>query len=265
MAPRLGLIFSSLFMTILIMVTWSCETREPGCLEPMAMNFDFEAIEECDSCCILPSALLNIAYVFDTFDFSFNDTIILPDLDSLTINSIQLPFSEFSFKSVSEDLELIDTIRNEVPQVRDNYIILSSADRIEAIGQSNFITEIIEYSCRLGLEPNLTLGLKPFEDISDDSKFINVIEDMYVDSTSTLVQARMTLTVADSTRMLELTDISNPNINVRDTVNIELGRNWTLGMTMDMSILIEGLHADQSNELMEATISQNISRAIRPE
>ena len=265
MLPRLGLTFSVISIGILILVTWSCETRDPGCLDPMAMNFDFNAIDECDSCCVLPSALLNISYVFDTMDFNFGDDIVLADNDTLVINSIQLPFSEFSFRSGTDNLLLTDTIRNQQPLIRDNYLILSSSDRIEPIGRSDFVTQVLEYTCRLGLDPNVSLGLKPFEDIPSASNFINVIEEMYDDSTSTLVQARMTLTLDDSTRNLELLDIIDPNIVVKDTVDIELGRNWTLGMRMDMSILIEGIQASQSNQLMETTISQNISRAILPD
>ncbi len=249
----------------MLLLQTSCEVREPGCLDTRAENFDFDAVDECDSCCVLPPAFLSIAYAFDTTDFSFGDSILLDSGDTLMINSIQLSFSEFSFMAESEMLFLTDTIRNEQPIVRDNYLILTSTDRLEQIGRSDFVTEVLSYTFRVGLDPGLTLGLQPFEDVSDDSNFINVIEDMYVDSTSTLVQARMVLTVADSTRRLDILNIENPNISVRDTVNVVLGQSWTVNMTMDMAVVIDGIEANQTNELMETTIGSNITRAIRPE
>ncbi len=269
MTFRLGISFFLSSVLFILLLHTSCEVREPGCLDTRAENFDFDAVDECDSCCVLPSAFLNISYVFDTTDFSFGDTILMESGDTLMINSIQLSFSEFSFMTGSEMLFLTDTIRNEQPLVRDNYLILSSSDRLEQIGRSDFVNEVLTYTCRVGLDPGLTLGLKPFEDISDDSNFINVIEDMYVDSTSTLVQSRMVLTVADSinrdTISLDILNIENPNISVRDTVNVVLGQSWTVNMTMDMAVVIDGIEANQTNELMETTIGNNITRAIRLE
>ena len=118
---------------------------------------------------------------------------------------------------------------------------------------------------RVGLDPSATLSLRPFEDITAASNFIDVIEDMYVDSSATLVQARARITIADSTRVLEIMDIGDPQLSISTNLMLVRGMPWTVEILMDVRKLVEGISADDTNEVMAATIGRNISAAIRRE
>lgn len=247
-----------------ILLIWSCETREPGCLDILAENYDVNAITECDSCCLSPSSSLRIGFFYeeDTVAFTFGTKFPF-GTDSIEVDFLQIPFSEFSFIADGEPFPLEDTIRGVTPRVNDDFLILESTDRVEAIGRSNFIINVDSVEFRVGLDPVRTLSLRPFEDITAASNFIDVIEDMYVDSTSTLVQARVRVTIADSTRMLEIMNIGNPEITINSNLLLQRGMPWTVEILMDVRQLLEGINPSDTNEVMAATIGENISSAIR--
>ena len=58
----------SLLLSIILFTR--CEESEPGCLDKNAENFDVQAIDACDTCCILPQVRLDMDLMFDTLPVS---------------------------------------------------------------------------------------------------------------------------------------------------------------------------------------------------
>lgn len=247
------------------MVFVSCDSREPGCLNIESENYDVNAVSECDSCCVFPLTTLSVGFEYDTFDFSFIDTFPYQGMDSVRISYLQLPFSEFLFIDGAQAYTMSDSIRGEVPKVVDDFLVIESTNRSEPIGRSAFATRLDSMAFRLGMDPEVTLGLKPFEDVSVASQFIATIEDMYVDSSETLVQARLSLSFGDSVRQLEIMEIIDPVVVLPLDFDIEPGFPWSVGINVDMRTLIEGISPSDTNEMMAATIGQNLSAAILPQ
>lgn len=254
---------------ILGIALFSCDTREPGCLDITAENYDPQAINECDSCCLAPAISLRVNNFYienqDTFSFAFNRLMPYVGTDSIVINSLTLPFSDFRFHSDGETYLSIDTIRRRTPRVIDDFITLTSTSRSQPLGRSDFVTNLDGYSMRVGLDENEVNALMPFATISSDARFLDVMDDMYVDSTSTLVQARMRLTIKDSTRVLDILEIADPLITIETDTEITLGFPWVVSFDMNLRQMIEGINADDTNEVMAETIGRNISASIRKE
>lgn len=251
-----------------MVILFSCENSDPGCLDLNAENFDVFAVSECDSCCVYPAGNINLAFRYmhpDTdSSFTFNTKFPYVGTDSIVVSDFQLPLSQFTFFSDQTSYKIRDTIRGQSPRIYDDYVLKERSSADIEIGKTSFVTELNSVSFSLGLEKDFVLGLRPFEDVEQKTNFINVIDDMYVDTISRLFQARIDLIVgeSDSLRKLELTEILDPDLIFPISVSMRPGIKWTFGLDIDMKTIVDGIRPEDTNEMMAATISRNISKSF---
>lgn len=245
---------------------WSCENTDPGCLDLNAENYDVFAVSECDSCCVYPAANINLAFTYihegTTYDFTFATLYPYEGTDSIRISDFQLPLSQFTFYADGQNFKIIDTIQGQRPRVYDDYILKEKSSADIEIGKTLFVEELDSVSFYVGLDEGKTLALKPFEDVDQTSKFLDVIDEMYDDSIPQLFQARIDLKIADSLRQLELVNIEAPNLGFGISESLRPGIEWTFPLTIDMRLVIDGIKSTDTNEVMAATISKNISKSF---
>ncbi len=70
---RSSLTFLTLVAGLLLLT--GCVTRERGCLDIAASNFDLDADQACDDCCVYPVATLTLTQQYDGFNFRISDTL----------------------------------------------------------------------------------------------------------------------------------------------------------------------------------------------
>lgn len=245
-----------------IALLFSCENSDPGCLDLNAENFDVFAVSECDSCCVYPDGNINLAFRYDTMSFSFNTEFAYGDSDTIMVSDFQLPISQFSFYADGKILKVRDTLRGQSPRIYDDYILKKKSSADIAIGKTSFVEEIDSVSFVIGLDESMTLGLRPYEDVDQNSNFIKIIDEMYVDTIEELFQARISLTINDSLKELELKHIEEPSLVFEISETVSPGIEWTFPLNIDMRKVIDGIHPDDTNEVMATTISKNISQSF---
>jgi len=252
------------YLLLVLVALGSCDSREEGCLDTLSTNFDVDAVAECDSCCVYPTVSLSLNYDYDTIEnFVFRTLYPYVGEDSIRIVSLQLPFSEIIYYSEGQAIHVIDTIRGQSSRIYDDFLVITQSQRTNDFGSTITVGPVDSINLRMGLDENFALGLRPYEDVEINSRFIEVIEDMYVDSISTLFQARIAVEIGDSLRSLEIKEIVEPELSLQvEDTSLLPGIPWTIGLTMDLRVLIDGISKEDTNEMMEKTIAQNISASI---
>jgi len=231
-------------------------------LNQLAENYDVFAVSACDSCCVFPVVKLNTRFRYDTIDqITFGALYPYIADDSVSVIDMELSFSDFHFISGTTTHKILDTIPGEQPRIYDDFLVIKRASRNVTIGHTNFVENIDEVSFNVGLDKDLAEGLKPYEEVNINTQFIEVIEDMYVDSSSTLLQARMTFVYKD-TFELNITEIENQEITLFLDTEPRPGIPWEVPIDIDIRKMIDGIIASDTQEVIEQTIGRNLSASI---
>ena len=248
-----------LSIAVLVTILLSCEESVDGCLDIRATNFDVAAVTACDSCCTLPTGSLDLVFKFDTLNLSFNTDYPL-GVDTIQLNSIELPFSQFRLLRLGAEFNFIDSILRFSPRMRDDYILVERV--AQSIGHTDFVTLIDSIECRVGIDVDEINQLRPFIDVSSGNNVNLLIANLYDDALDSFIQARMEVQIADSIRAIEIQSIANPTIAFADTVDIVQGQNWTIDWELDVKKMLDGISPENTNEEIGEIISQNLAESI---
>ncbi len=246
-------------LAVLVMTLLSCEESVDGCLDIRATNFDVSAVTSCESCCAFPAGSLDLDFKFDTLDLSFNTDYPL-GLDTIQLNSIELPFSKFKLLGSGQEFSFIDSILRFSPRMRDDYVLIERV--AQDIGHTDYVALIDSIECLVGIDVAELNQLRPFIDISSGNNVNLLISNLYDESQDLFVQARMEVEIADSVRFIEIQSIANPMIAFSDTIDILQGRNWRIDWELDVKKMLEGISPEDTNEQIGEIISQNLTQAI---
>ena len=242
----------------------ACEENEDGCLDVRSTNFNVNAVTACDSCCILPIARLDVNLNFDTLPFRFGAIYgINGGEDSVQVITFRLPFSDFTFSNSTTAYEVLDTMLNVQPVHKDDFLIVESTS-LRTIGFTDFIDTVTTVDFTVGYDRPALEALQPFIDLSPTIRALEVINRFYVDSTDTYFMAELSVDIGDSLRRLQVPLIQDPILRLEydDPIELALGISWNVPMNIDVSMMLEGIEPEQSNELIVETIGNNISAAI---
>jgi hypothetical protein len=103
-----GIVFL-LTSLVLIIIGWGCNTRDAGCLNPDANNFDLNAERDCDGCCTFPALSLTLSQKWDTRNFLTTDTFFDLNQQPYQIVDIQYFLSSWTWKSVDDNVFTVDS------------------------------------------------------------------------------------------------------------------------------------------------------------
>jgi len=92
-----------------MLVTWRCNTRIEGCLDPNARNFDFVAEVACDGCCTYPVATFTLSQKWNAENFSTTDTLFDMNSNPYQIVDIRYFLSSWTWKGFDNSIYTIDS------------------------------------------------------------------------------------------------------------------------------------------------------------
>lgn len=88
---------------------WGCNTREQGCLNPDASNFDLNAEKACDDCCTFPSASITLSQKWNDENFFTADTFYDVHSNPYRILDLQYFLSSFAWENIDGQLFTVDS------------------------------------------------------------------------------------------------------------------------------------------------------------
>jgi len=94
---------------VLLCITFACNTRQEGCLNPDASNFDLDAERACDACCTFPTLTCTLSQKWDGDNFIPTDTFFDKNLKPYFIVDIQYFLSAWSWKSLENETYTVDS------------------------------------------------------------------------------------------------------------------------------------------------------------
>ena len=118
--------FAFLILAAVLFPQAGCVTRERGCLDIAAANFDLDADRACDDCCVYPVATLTLTQHYDSLNFNVNDTLF--DIHGM-------PYRIRDMKYILSDWSWTDD--------QDRVFTVDSADFICATGNVRVPSDII--------------------------------------------------------------------------------------------------------------------------
>lgn len=240
----------------------ACEETEEACLDLLAENFSFQAVNACDSCCSYPTVSLNLQLVNDSLSFSLNDTIAIGNGDSLILKEMALVFSKFEFGKDAQSYRIRDSLVRNGVTIRDDYVLfLGEGSR--SVGTTAFEDSLVRLSCLAGFEDAVLDRLKPFDQLNQSSKLDLALDSLYDETTGRYFESRFDLefTFRDSLVQLEMLNSARPLAFSLDRY-VSAGMDWKMDIKLDVRVLFNGLQLSQTKEVMEETIRANYPAAI---
>ncbi|NNF34664.1 MAG: hypothetical protein HKN68_11170 [Saprospiraceae bacterium] len=243
-----------LFFTLLLSLITSCYESVDGCLDPEATNYDVNADNDCDDCCILPSFNILMSYLVDGESYI--------DGNSFRVSQQGLMIEDFHF--FISDISLIDPDGNEV-DYEDEFLIYDQSQSGENItedfkyfasNQFRGTLENIRYSGFIN-EIRFNIGLtERINSYDKDSLEVNTELSKAPDSVYVSIQEgyefysfQIRDTIENSIEIRETDAYPLPEINViLDDVEIRRGFNDELNLFIDFGLLFDGINLREMNE-----------------
>jgi len=248
--------------SLVCILALACEETQEGCLDILASNYGFEAVNACDSCCTYPTFSIRMNLINDTLAYNLNDSILLISGDTLLLTRFQLVYSDFSFSNADTTYRIRDSLDGFNAGLLDDFIYIQSETSITG-GRTRLSDTITGVRFRNGFDRERINALKPFDNIDQDSRLDTALDCMYVAETEVYRSAIFSLRFVPDTTVVEL-----PVIYDEAYLDYELdrfvpaGTGWTLDFELDVSRAFEGLNAGMPSEVMSETIAQNIPAAL---
>jgi len=241
----------------------ACEESEVGCLDLLAENYGFEAVSECDSCCAYPSVSIDFDLVYDTLSYSFGDTIVRSNSDTLIVEGLNLLLSGFEFSNDQRSYEVLDSFTRKKTTIRDDYILLR-ASSLKAIGDARIEDSISLISFRSGFEELKVATIKPFDEVDQNSNIDLALDSLYNEDIGVYYLGNMRIknSVADSAVVFEFDNSLSEDFNFDLDKIVSAGDDWEVNLILDLFAVLDGLDMQQDQDLIEAELVQRINNSI---
>lgn len=249
-------------LSVLALFMFSCDETAEGCLDLLAENYAFEAVNECDSCCTYPTASISLSLIQDTLSFSLNDTLLVGNADSVIIQDWVFLLSEFVFSSNTMDYTIRDSVSSSTLSTKDDFIIFLNSGT-KQIGNTAFQDTLNSIRLRIGFNtPEIEL-FKPFDNLDQDSNLDLALDSMYNIINDEYYSMRFELEFPEQERFVDLS-FSNNEVLVFDDLDLYVrgGTDWTLKMKLDVDVLLSGISGDLTDEDIMQIILGNIQSSI---
>jgi len=254
-------IISLLFSLILLS---SCEDSRTGCQDFYASNYDFGAVDACDSCCVFPDFNMDFEFKFDELTYSTDSIYLLLSRDSIQFKSLQIVFSDFRFVESDNEYTIIDTVQFNNMTILNNYLLLRSNRTSSNIGHTNYGADFDQLKFNLGFD-NKIQDIDAINSFSEDGQLKIALDSMYVDSLSELRMMEFSFILEDSLRTINFSNEIVEDI-VYDVDGIIVpGRDWKLKMTVDFSVLVNDVSSAMTNNEIKDRILDNLLASISVE
>ncbi len=144
-----------LFLAGILWILQGCTTRESGCLNPDASNFDLDADRGCDDCCKFPKVSLVLKNQWDSMAFVTTDTFYDIHHAPFQIFDLKYFLSGWEWKDTGGERFSIDTTEalcgTEFIQFIPDMIIADAENFLFPIGEFKLAPVIDTLKFQLGL------------------------------------------------------------------------------------------------------------------
>jgi len=240
----------------------SCQETEDGCLDLLSSNYNFNAVSECDSCCIYPNVVFNYRIDYDTsLSRALLDTFELASNDSIFLNSLKLSTGSFTFVGPNNTYRIRDLIKVNDAFIEDDYILAENTTSY-TIGQVRYAGQTNSVLFSVGIDSAEVSGWGSLDNIDQRSNLDMLMDSMYLRDTKKVALMRIDLEVADSLRQLVISsDVALDFDRPIDKSN-DFGENITVNIRIDLKSLTQDINATLSNIEMEILIADRIAESI---
>jgi len=252
-------------LSIAAFLMFSCDETAEGCLDLLAENYSFEAVNACDSCCSYPTASISLSFIQDTLSFDINDTLMVGNGDSVLIQDWVFLLSEFVFSSQTMDYTVRASVRTSMVSAQDDFIVFLDKGS-KQIGNTAFQDTLNRVQFRTGFNTEEMELFKPFDNLDQDSRLDLALDSMYNSMTDKYYSMRFMLEFPEQDRIVHV-DIENNDILVFDGFNyfVKGGSDWFLKMNLDLTKLFSGISSDLTDDDILQIIAGNIQSSIHLE
>lgn len=89
---------------------FACTTREQGCLDIYASNFELSAEKECDDCCLYPALNVSLSQLWGDVNLDVMEPVVDMDGDSFMIVDLKYFLSSWVLYGVNDDQYTVDSV-----------------------------------------------------------------------------------------------------------------------------------------------------------
>lgn len=254
-------ILKYLFFVSLALIVWSCEPSEEGCLDILSSNYGFQAVNECDSCCVYPNLNLSFTLVNDTFAFSLDDTIVVQKDDSILINNINLVLSQFELTGNQNSYHILDSLFINDEIVRDDYAYLELPNTLYNLGDIRLEDTIAFIKMILGFNESDLNSYMPFSQINSDSQLDLALDSLYNENTGEYYFGSMAFEINGQDYQIELINNQQELLYEIDEF-VSAGTALELSFSLDVNILLSNINADLTIDEINDVLQANFVNAI---
>ncbi len=244
-------------MTILVI---AC-SKDEGCLDIYATNFDASAEKDC--CCEYPSLILNTNHVFDTVAFRLEENLTFDNIDTFQILESNLLFSN------------INLINNNAKYIIDDTIHVNSNSQSHVLTDDYVIIKPSKFSYNIGTFSHTLETFDQFEwlwGLDEESNQI-VPDSIYIDNhalsndTDTIWSSNEgyflyylkfipNIQQADIQREIVIHDMTNSiNQSFISNINNNIGYDLEINIQINYHTMLNGINFEADSE---TTIIQKI-------
>lgn len=259
----------------LILLVASCNTKEEGCLDIRATNFDFDADKACDECCTYPKLFFRVSHIWDdSTAFRQNQIYTRAGVDTFKLVDIDYAFSAFLLsdtEGVQETVEeTTDIWCDENGSINEKEIV----DDVIVINLTNLTYEIGTFrrdemftigEMTIGIPPSYDCAIADSLESSDPLSAQSVI---FQDEEMERVFGRVVLQKDTATQVLDTLYIPNAGVQFNFDLNKEFktGKPDTIYCTINYQQWFSEIDLTQDeNDQIIQQMSANIPSGIQIE
>lgn len=250
-----------ILLSLVILFYSSCEETVEGCLDLLAENYDFTAVDACQDCCTYPSLSMSLSLMNDTLSFDIGDTLTMNQADSIVIDRFLLLFSEFRLTGLSSEYKVIDSVELRDSFIRDDFAFFDD-EGTSVIGDTRFADFLEEFHITLGFSDLFSNLSNEFDNLDQDSRLDEALDSLFIGGDKYSMAAfTFKYTSWDSLHSYQL-----PNTGETLMFNIgkevSAGRDWRLEASIDLQQLFHAIEPELSDESIKEMLANNLSRSI---
>ncbi len=245
------------FLLALLFIS-SCEETEEACLDLLAENLSFTAVNPCDDCCTYPSLTVNFSLINDTLAYNLGDSLVLVTGDTVILDRFKLLLSDFSFGNADTSYNTRDTVLDVDFDLRDDFVLIQNEGN-QTVGTTRFSDDLDYCAFTSGFDELRIDDLMPFENLDQDSNLDLALDSMYIETDEIYLSAFFSLLF---TRDSSIVDLAVPNeafgqLEYVIDNSVNPGDDWSVNLSLDMKILLQGVEQDMDEEVILETIISN--------
>jgi len=245
-------------VSLVLSVSFSaCYEPIDGCLDPISVNYDLTADDQCESCCTYPKIGININHWWGDETLSTDSFYINGMRQSFRIIDVAFLVHDFELTqsgivlSTSDSIDITCGISSEY--ISDSYRELSLQQRNASLSEFRSSGAYDQFNFSLGMSDcvqSAELSL-----LDEDSETYSILNDSQNDNGSyTSISFKLVPATTEDTLIIDFRDASSIAIQLQSPLGHDRGDNLIVPIVVDYSVWLSGIRLDMTTEDLKQTI-----------